>query len=99
MIEHLVLVEIPPIAEPHREEIIHTFQSFDGKIPGVVWSTAGSDFSGRCQPYSVAAVVRLVDREALAAYGTHPAHLALVAMFEELGCRRIVADYEIATPA
>jgi hypothetical protein len=95
MIEHIVLVEIPESAETSRQEIIDTFCAFSSVIPGVVSATCGSDFSGRCPPYSVAAVIRIDSRAALDVYQSHPAHRHLIALFDELGCNRIVADYEV----
>jgi len=94
MIEHIVLVEVPADAEPHRQEIVAEFRGFAGGIEGVISASAGTDFSGRCEPYSIAAVIRLESREALDGYSRHPDHKRLVALFEELGCRRIVADFE-----
>ena len=94
MIEHLVLVEIPESAEPHREELAGMFRAFQASVPGVVSSVAATDFSGRCAPYSLVAVLRIDSREALAGYAIHPKHKRLIARLDELGCVRIVADIE-----
>lgn len=94
MIEHIVLIELPEAAESHRSEIIRTLHSFAGIIEGVVSSHAGTDFSGRCTPYSVVAVLEIESTEALDAYAVHPAHRKLIALFDRLGCRRMVADFE-----
>lgn len=94
MIQHIVLVEVPQEAESRRDEIVQLFQSFPGKIPGVVDVVAGNDFSGRCKPYSIAAIVHIDTREHLDGYATHPAHQALLELLEEIGARRIVADFD-----
>ena len=70
------------------------FRSFRDAIPGVRSAVAGTDFNGRCKPYTLAAVLEIETREALLAYGSHPAHQRLVALLDELGCKRIVADFE-----
>lgn len=95
MIEHIVLVAVPKdVGLELRQQIIASFRSFAGRIEGVVDADAGEDFSGRCDPYSIAAAVRLRDRAALDAYATHPAHVELVRLLDELGARRLVADFE-----
>lgn len=94
MIEHIVLIEVPEEAQLRREEIIQKFKTLKGAVPGVVQSTAGTDFSGRCLPYTMAALVEFEGREALAGYDGHPAHQDILDLLQELGCNRIVADFE-----
>ncbi|ADV84053.1 Dabb family protein [Terriglobus saanensis] len=57
-----------------KEEIL----ALQGKIPGLLETHVGTNFSGRAHGYHFAAVMKFTDRSALDAYGPHPVHQELV---------------------
>ncbi len=79
MIEHIVLFRWKPEATPEQVAgAVEGLRGLKDRVPGILSLTCGADFSGRAQGYTHALVVRLADRAALAAYGPHPAHRAVV---------------------
>ncbi|HZT95985.1 MAG TPA: Dabb family protein [Chloroflexota bacterium] len=95
MIQHLVLVQLrDSTAESEAESLAQAFRDMQRHVGGVVEARAGFDFSGRCRPYSLVAVLRLSDREALDRYLSDPRHLDLVRRLDALSEHRLVADFE-----
>jgi len=96
VIKHVVLVELPEEHRERGEEILAMFRQFVQSIPGVTRVEAGEDFSGRCRPYSLIAILEMADRPALESYSSHPEHLQLLRLLDATECRRLVADFEVS---
>lgn len=99
MIEHIVLFRWTPGASP--EAIDHVMDGLRGlqeQIPGIVDLACGKDFSGRTQGYTHGLVVRFTTREALEAYGPHPAHQHVVkTLINPIRADVLAFDFEITT--
>ncbi len=96
MIQHVVMVELKGTTSGEEaDSLAADFREMSTEVEGVLESTAGIDFSGRCLPYTLIAVLRLGSRDDLARYSSHPKHLQLVGRLDELAASRIVADYEV----
>ncbi len=65
------------------------------KVPGILDLSCGWNFSpGRDHGFHLGVRVRFTDRDALAAYGPHPEHQAVLARLREV-CEDILAiDFE-----
>ena len=79
MVEHLVLIKYKSdTSEEQKQQLIDGLKSLKGKIDGIEELTVGENFSERGQGFQIGVLVRFRDREALAAYGPHPAHQEVV---------------------
>ncbi|HEV2280373.1 MAG TPA: Dabb family protein [Acidobacteriaceae bacterium] len=61
-----------------RQRVIAEIRKLQGKIPGLEETWVGVNFSPRSQGYALGGVMKFSSREALDAYGTHPAHQELL---------------------
>lgn len=61
-----------------KERVAIAIRDLQGRIPGLLETSVGSNLSPRSQGYEFGGVMKFQDRAALEAYGTHPAHLALL---------------------
>lgn len=97
MIEHIVLFRWKPGAtDAQVAGAMEALRGLKDQIAGIVTLECGVDFSGRAQGYTHALVARLEDRAALAAYGPHPAHRAVVETHIAPHAEEILAfDFEI----
>lgn len=68
----------PGVTEEQRQRVIAAIQDLQGRIPGLEATWVGVNFSPRSQGYALGGVMQFSSREALQAYGSHPAHQALL---------------------
>jgi hypothetical protein len=93
MIRHVLLLRPRPDSSPQAVEACRAgLVGLVGKIPGLVDCHFGPNFAPveRQDGFSQGFTMDFVDREALAAYGPHPAHAPVAAMvratFEKIVC-------------
>ncbi len=100
MIEHIILFRRKPeITDAQIAAVMESLRGLKDQIPGIVTLACGADFSGRAQGYTHALVVRFSDRAALDAYGSHPAHQAVVETQIKPSFEGILGfDFEVAAP-
>ena len=97
MIEHIVLFKLKASASPgQKAAMLEALLSLKDRIPGLVQTSAGVNFSDRADGYTHGFVARFKDRAALEAYLPHPAHLAVVeTQVNPLKEAVLAVDYEI----
>ena len=97
MIEHLVLFRLKADTPLHQAEaMLRHLLDLQSRIPGIVHASAGVNFSTRSQGYTHGFVVRFTDRDALARYQTHPAHVAVVEQYVKPLSEGVLAlDYDL----
>ncbi|WLR58550.1 Dabb family protein [Guptibacillus hwajinpoensis] len=96
MIEHVVLFKFSEeTTMDQKEEGMRRLIEVKEKIPGIIDIQAGNNFTDRSQGFESALTVRFESKEALEAYGPHPAHQEVVAYLKEIGMRDVLAlDFE-----
>ncbi|MGQ9525808.1 MAG: Dabb family protein [Armatimonadota bacterium] len=97
MIEHIVLFKMKQgVTEQQRTDFIEALKALRDTVPGIRELTAGRNLNEeRGQGYEIALLVRFDSKEALDAYGPHPAHQDIVQKCVLPWCDSIiVADYE-----
>ncbi len=96
MVEHIVLFRWSEAATPEAiDNIIQELRALKTKIEGILDLTCGANFTDRGQGFTHGLVVRFTDREALKAYGPHPAHQYVVQNFiAPVRADSLAVDYE-----
>ncbi|WP_347552201.1 Dabb family protein [Pseudalkalibacillus hwajinpoensis] len=96
MIEHIVLFKFSDrTTKEQKEEGMRRLIKVKETIPGIVDIQAGINFSERSEGFESGLTVRFESKEALEAYGPHPAHQEVVAYLKEVGMRDTLAlDFE-----
>ncbi len=69
----------PGVTEEQRQRVVDAIRGLQGRIPGLMETWVGVNFSPRSQGYELGGVMKFADRAALEAYGGHPAHQELLA--------------------
>ncbi|WP_342551505.1 Dabb family protein [Paenibacillus sp. FSL R7-0652] len=99
MFEHLVIFKFnDKITPAKQQEFVSQLLALQGQIPGIVELTAGvnvTEETDRIQGFTLGLRVTFEDREALRAYGPHPAHQAFVSSLDGWIENVIVTDYEV----
>ncbi len=73
----------------------HSFESLQGRIPGLLQLHIGVDQSRVDYACDVVLVSEFASAEALAAYATHPEHLRVKAELGDMRVARHQVDYEV----
>lgn len=99
MIRHIVLWRLKAApSDPRRGEILArikaALEAQNGRIPGLLRAEAGLNFATSRRAVDFAFCSEFVDREALAAYHRHPAHMETRAIVDPLVAEHWVADFE-----
>ena len=68
----------PEATQADKDRALTDVQAFQGKIPGLIETLAGVNFSERARGHEFGAVMKFTDKASLDAYMTHPLHLALL---------------------
>jgi len=68
----------PGVTEEQRQRVVDAIRGLQGRIPGLMETWVGVNFSPRSQGYELGGVMQFADRAALEAYGGHPAHQELL---------------------
>jgi hypothetical protein len=66
------------VTEEVKARVVAGIRNLQGKIPGLLETWVGKNFSVRGQGYELGGVMKFSDRAALDAYGPHPVHQELV---------------------
>lgn len=100
MIKHIVFWRLNGDSAERRftqaGAIKTALESLNGRIPGLLHLEVGIDFSGDADCSQVALYAEFADRDALAGYHHHPAHLAVAPLVKDSRTERRVVDYEVA---
>lgn len=95
-VEHLVLIETNDgVTDAEVQEVMDGIIALKDKIPGVLEVKIGNNFSDRAPHISHAAVITLTDKDALAAYGPHPAHQDLLKILMPIAKNLTIADIDV----
>ena len=79
LVEHIVLFKWKADTSASSiDALMRALRNLQTEIPGIVSLSLGEDFTGRSQGYTHCLHVQFESREALAAYGPHEAHQAVV---------------------
>jgi len=66
------------VREEQKLRAMAEIRGLQGKIPGLLETWVGVNFSPRSQGYELGGVMKFTDRGTLEAYGGHPVHQALL---------------------
>lgn len=96
LVEHLVLIQLQPdAAREEVEGVLAGLRALRGKVPGILDLQCGWNFSpGRDHGFHLGVRVRFTDRAALAAYGPHPEHQAVLARLKTVSQDVLAIDFE-----
>ncbi len=95
-VKHLVLIETNDgVTDAEVQEVMAGIIALKDKIPGVLEVKIGNNFSDRAPHISHAAVITLTDKDALAAYGPHPAHQDLLKILMPIAKNLTIADIDV----
>jgi hypothetical protein len=83
----------PGITEELRQRVVDAIRGLQGRIPGLMETWVGVNFSPRSQGYELGGVMQFADRAALEAYGGHPAHQELLGWLRPL-IEAVEVDFE-----
>ncbi|MDD4735143.1 MAG: Dabb family protein [Kiritimatiellae bacterium] len=100
MIKHIVIWKLSGAQEDvcrkaNAIKMRKLLEELNGRIPGLVNLEVGFDFSETDASGDIALYSEFVSREALAAYQTHPDHLAAASFVKSVACDRRIIDYEV----
>ena len=83
--------------ETATEEQLNSFlgaaTQLKDKVPGILDVKHGENFTDRA-PHSHVLIVTMVDRDALAGYGPHPAHQEVATLLKEIAKDWVIVDIE-----
>jgi hypothetical protein len=68
----------PEATQKDKDRALTDVLAFEGRIPGLLETFAGVNFSDRSRGHEFGAVMKFTDRPSLDAYMTHPLHQALL---------------------
>ncbi|ASA20825.1 Dabb family protein [Paenibacillus donghaensis] len=101
MFEHLVAFRFNDSYNPEEGDLlIQTLISLKEQIPGIVEITAGvnvTEETANIHGYTLGLRVTFESREALLAYGPHPAHQYFVGLLGGILDQVVVVDYPVNT--
>lgn len=80
MIVHMFFLRWKPEAtDEDKSRALTEIEAFQGVVPGLLETVAGTNTSARGQGYTFGAMMRFVDQESLDAYQVSAVHRALLA--------------------
>ncbi len=99
MVKHIVLFKLKERAEgatkaENARRLKKMIEGLRAKVPGVVELEVGLNFEPSDAAYDLALYSVFESRAALAAYQTHPAHVAVAEFLGRVRDLRVVVDYE-----
>jgi hypothetical protein len=98
MIRHVLLLQPRPLATPAEiAKCREALGALVGVVPGLTNFSFGENFAAeeRREGFTHGFTMDFVDREALVAYGPHPAHRPVAAIVRTTFERIVVLDIEI----
>jgi len=83
-IAHMVWIKFnADVSAERAQEHLDNLASLRGQVPGVIDLQVGPNFTDRANGYTHGLLVTLESKEALSAYGPHPAHAAVAGPLKE----------------
>ncbi len=100
MIKHIVIWKLAgapedPCRPANAIKIRKLLEDLNGRIAGLIRLEVGFDFSKTDASGDLMLYAEFVSREALAAYQSHPDHLAAATFVKSATCDRRLVDYEV----
>jgi hypothetical protein len=93
-VNHQVWLKFRPDVPAERVQAILTeLRAMRGKVPGILDLNVGANFTSRANGYNYGLMVILEDKAALAAYASHPVHVAVATKIRE-NAEAMALDYE-----
>lgn len=83
----------PEVTEAQRSQAADAIRGLDSKIPGILATYVGTNFSPRSLGYEFGGSMHFTDRVALESYTNHPAHQELLTWLRPL-IDAIEVDFE-----
>lgn len=101
MVKHIVCFKLKDHAEgatraENASMLKGRIEAMRGTIPGMLELEVGINFEPSDAAYDLVLYSVFESRAALAAYQTHPEHLAAVEVIRRVRDARIVVDYDVA---
>jgi hypothetical protein len=100
MIKHIVMWSVRGEDTAKRQRNVALlkaeFESLRGRVPGLLHLEIGVDFSRIDYACDVVLVSEFENREALAAYASHPEHVRVKQALGDMRTARHQVDYELA---
>ena len=92
MVKHIVLWNLtdPAHKDENAAQMKEKLEGLVGVVPGLVSAQVGRGFAG----FDVALVSELTDREALAVYQDHPAHMEVKKFVHSVISERVSCDFD-----
>ena len=98
-VEHMVWIRFhDDISDERRQAHLDGLRGLARHVPGIERVVVGENFTDRAQGFTHGLLVRLTDRQALATYQDHPAHVAVAAPLKE-DADLMAMDIETDQPA
>lgn len=98
MVTHIVMWRMKDgTAEEKRQsaqEAKRFLEGLNGKVPGLLHIEAGLNYSTDATAWDLVLYSTFTDRDALASYQTHPAHLEVVGQVKHRFAERRMVDYD-----
>lgn len=100
MIKHIVCWKLNARTEPLHENqdalaIKDALENLMGRVPGLLHIEVGFDYSGKESAGDIVLYSEFADKESLASYQNHPAHVAVGAIVRPRTHDRRMIDYEL----
>lgn len=97
MVEHIVFFKRRAGATPELEQqLVAALQGLKDKVPGILELSCGTNITPeRGKGFTLALRVLFPDRQALAQYGPHPNHQAVLPLVQQYAEELVVVDYEV----
>src|SRR5262245_16541259 len=99
MVKHIVFWRLNGRTAEERktqaQDIKTALEALVGRIPGLLRLEVGIDFLRSEESVDIALYSELESREALAAYQSHPEHVAVLPLVKAAKMERRVVDYEV----
>ena len=95
MVRHIVLWKLKSAADADFASIRAALEAQLGRIPGLLKVEVGRSFNTGKRATDFALICDFADREALAAYHRHGAHVETRAVVDPLIAEHWIADYEL----
>lgn len=98
MLTHLVFFKTKATPEAtsgeNAQKLVALLNNLEGKIPGLLAVSAGTDISCGPASWDVGLVTRFANHEDLELYRVHPEHVKVVEFVQQVTCDRAVVDFE-----
>ena len=92
---HMVWIKFGAgVSDERIDEHLTALRSLSDRVPGILELSCGANFTDRAQGYTHGLLVKLVDRDALGVYATHPDHVSVAGALRA-DAELLALDYEV----